>query len=428
MVSPAEAARIHAEEARALLTRLAKVRPFALHMPMVAAAVSPKAQTAIDRYLARKRHELRKLVDRYLRWLHSIDGRRVPPKETRRRFAFLKLRFNSVLAQLDIFADVLTQRSEHEIGVWLAGLDVVPTDALMLPGRFYRLPPVICYLDRGMGAAIRRARTRLPGGGENPVAIIRVPRERMIGSGIASSLVHEVGHQAAALLDLVNSLRQAVQRTQTQFDKEGEIWMLWGRWISEIIADFWSVAKVGVAATQGLMGVVSLPRPFVFRVNLDDPHPIPWIRVKLSCAIGRVLYPHPQWDKLDELWEAYYPLAGLSSQKKRLFHRLEVSLPKFVNVLVNHRPKALQGQSLRQALAVNQRQPARLVVKYRDWRKHPVKMRAASPSLVFAVLAQARFDGRLAPEAESPILENLLKFWALKREIGPVINYLPQFL
>ncbi len=59
--------------------------------------------------------------------------------------------------------------------------------------------------------AIRRARTRLPGGGDNPVAIIRLPRERMVGSGIASSLIHEVGHQGAALLDLVNSLRPLLQ-------------------------------------------------------------------------------------------------------------------------------------------------------------------------------------------------------------------------
>ena len=69
----------------------------------------------------------------------------------------------------------------------------------------------VCYLDRGVGAAIRRARTRLPGGGDNPAAIIRVPRERMVGGGIASSLVHEVGHQAAALLGLVSSLRPVLR-------------------------------------------------------------------------------------------------------------------------------------------------------------------------------------------------------------------------
>ena len=38
-------------------------------------------------------------------------------------------------------------------------------------------------------------------------------------------------------------------------------WQLWERWISEIVADFWSVARVGIASTIGLIGVVSLPRP-----------------------------------------------------------------------------------------------------------------------------------------------------------------------
>ena len=52
------------------------------------------------------------------------------------------------------------------------------------------------------------------------------------------------------------------------------------------------------------MGVVSLPRPFVFRPNTDDPHPTPWVRVKLSCAIGEKLFPHPQWARLAALWES----------------------------------------------------------------------------------------------------------------------------
>ena len=47
---------------------------------------------------------------------------------------------------------------------------------------------------------------------------------------------------------------------------------------------------------MGLMGVVSLPRAFVFRIDLADPHPTPWLRVKLSAAMGQALYPHPQWD------------------------------------------------------------------------------------------------------------------------------------
>ena len=187
------------QEARALLARLARLKPFVLSEPMLSAAsLLPAAQIAIERFLAGGRRELRERVENFLKWLKS-EGQRTSPAEAQRRFVFLRLRFNAVLSQLDLFNQVITQRSETETGVWMSGLDVVSADALALPG-YYEPPPVICYLDRGVGAAIRRARTRLPGGGDNPVAIIRVPRERMIGSGIASSLIHEVGHQGAALL------------------------------------------------------------------------------------------------------------------------------------------------------------------------------------------------------------------------------------
>jgi hypothetical protein len=312
------------QEARALLARLTRVKPFILNEPMLlAASLLPTAQIAIERFLAKGRRELKERVHEFLDWLKGA-GRETSPAEAQRRFVFLRLRFNAVLTQLELFNGVITQRSESENGVWLSGLDVVSADALALP-RYYEAPPVICYLDRGVGAAIRRARTRLPGGGENPVAIIRVPRERMVGSGIASSLIHEVGHQGAALLGLVPSLRPVLQTKQRE-SQEPLVWQLWERWISEIVADFWSIARVGVVSTLGLIGVVSLPRPFVFRMNLDDPHPIPWIRVKLSCAIGNGLYPHPQWQRVAKLWDSYYPVTELDDERRQVLVQQPASL------------------------------------------------------------------------------------------------------
>jgi hypothetical protein len=402
-----------AQEARALLTRLARVRPFALIEPMVpAAALLPNAQTGIERQLAVGRRELRGMVQNFLAWLRGPQASAATAADAQRRFTFLRLKFNTTITQFDLFNDVITQRSEHESGVWLSGLDVVSADALTLPGGYYRVPPVICYLDRGAGAAIRRARTRLPGGGENPVAIIRVPRERMVGSGIASSLIHEVGHQAAALLDLVNSLRPVLQGLQRGGADE-EAWRLWERWISEIVADFWSVARVGVTSTLGLIGVVSLPRPFVFRLNPDDPHPAPWIRVKLSCAIGQALYPHPQWARLAALWESYYPLVDLDPARLQLFAQLQTSMPGLVALLVNHRPKTLRGHTLVEVLDVPARQPARLKGLYHAWCRTPEAMYDAPPSLVFAVIGQARADGQVSPEEESQLLAKLLTHWAL---------------
>src|SRR6266540_4033849 len=116
-------------ETRALMARLARVKSFALQETMLpAAALLPAAQSAIDR------RQLRRLLREFLRWLQQPGSVDATPEEAQRRFTMLRLNFNVVLTQFDLFSDVITQRSENETGVWLAGLDVVSADALALPG------------------------------------------------------------------------------------------------------------------------------------------------------------------------------------------------------------------------------------------------------------------------------------------------------
>lgn len=412
MSTPASALWLLEHEARALLARLDMVKPFALQTPMVMAAGVPRALPAIDAYLQNGRHSLRNLVLRFLEWMKSSGPTGQDPAEAQRRFSFLRLRFNAALTQFDIFADALVQRSEHENGVWLAGLDAFATDALTVSGGYFHIPPLLCYLDRGGGAAIRRARTRLPGGGKNPVAIIRVPRERMVGSGIASSLVHEVGHQAAALLGLVESLRLLLKGMQKGACPDSTAWVLFERWISEIVADLWAVGRVGIGATFGLMGVVSLPRAFVFRMNLDDPHPMPWLRVKLSCAMGKALYPDPQWDALAKIWDTLYPRPDTGPLSEFL-SLIERTIPSFISLLVHHRPKSLRGSSLTDVLVTNATRPPQLRQQWRQWQGSPGAMFSTPPSLAFATINQAKADGRLLPEQEGPMVGRLLRAWAL---------------
>jgi hypothetical protein len=403
------------QEARALLTRLGRVKPLALQESMLpAAGLLPQTEVAIENFLTSGRQHLRSLVDNFLRWLKSPKSSETSAEAAQKEFTMLRLRFNAVITHFDVFENVITQRSESDTGVWLSGLDVLSADALQLRGNFYQVPPIVCYLDRGVGAAIRRARTRLPGGGSNPIGIIRVPRERMIGSGIASSLVHEVGHQAAALLGLVESLRPLLRGLARSNQAESVAWKLWERWISEIVADLWSVARVGVGSTMGLMGVVSLPKPFVFRLNTDDPHPTPWIRVKVSAALGKALYPQPAWDQLTDLWDAYYPIDGVHAEQQRVLLLLQQSIPGLVAILLHHRPEALRGRSIIEALDTQELQPARLQALLRRWRIAPAEMYRARPTLAFATIGQGRADGTISPEEESTVVGKLLTHWAVQ--------------
>ncbi len=417
-MSHAQAIRMIEYEAHSLLERLNEVRPFALTLPMVAAAApSVAAQAAIEKFLADGRSQLRKLARRFLHWLHSPAGSGAAPDLIQRRYAIVRMRFLDMLTQFDVFADALAERSQHNYGEWLGGLDVLAADALQLPCRPYFNPPVICHLDREPGAAIRRVRARMPGGGLTPVAIIRMPRERMVGSAIASSLVHEVGHQGAALLDLVEQLQAMLAQMAAARPAQRQCWLCLRTWLSEIIADFWSVARVGIASTQGLMSVVSLPAAFVTRFSVDDPHPPPWIRVKISAAIGNALYPDQQWQQLADTWDALYPLHQAAPQDAAAFRELERVIPEFAALLAGFRPSTLGGMALGQAFPLADCAPARLRSVWQEQRRNKGTLALLPPTQACAAIGQAKFDGWISATEEVALLRRLLRFWALHSTI-----------
>ncbi len=404
------------QETRALLTRLASVRPFVLQETHVAAAaLSPAALSGIEQHLLAGRRDVHRKAQEYLRWLRG-PGATAPAAEQQRRFWLLRMGFQDALTQFDLFSEVITQRSEHDNGVLLSGLDIAAAEALFLPGRYFEGPPVICSLHRGLGGAIRRARTRLPGGGDNPVALIRIPRERMIGYGIASSLVHEVGHQGAALLRLVESLRAELRPIRLRA-RPRAAWDLWDRWISEIVADYWSISRVGIGSTLGLIGLVSLPRGFVFRPSHDDPHPMPWVRVLLSCAIGDRMYPDPQWQRLAATWRAMYPITGVRPQVADIIAELRTTMPELVSLLVGHRPELLRGRALGEVLRNPDLDRTALLRRFSSWETDPSRMVQAPPTVAFAVLGQARASGRLSPERENQLLRRLIASWAVRSSL-----------
>ncbi|MFM9948288.1 MAG: hypothetical protein ACKV1O_10155 [Saprospiraceae bacterium] len=413
-IAPLEGRQLLIDEANALLVRLHQVQPFEWTMPMVAAAFpSLEAQKSIYHLISNGRVQLRQKTERFIAVLNQ--DQQMPLHKCQSAYSILKLQFNSLLDQFDIFADVVNQRSEHEVGVWIAGLDVFAADALQLEDDFYRAPALVCYLDRGHGAAIRRARTRLPGGKKNPVAVIKIPRERMVGSGIGSSLVHEVGHQGAALLGLIPSLKPLLAHKAAAEPERRIAWKLYELWISEILSDVWSVATLGISATTGLVNVVSLPAYFVFRMPDGDPHPFPWIRVKISLAFGKALYPDPQWNKLEALWEQMYPTAQLRPVQQDLIRELSETLPHFTKLVLQNRPASLEGMALGEVFPTGFRQPAQLRQLYEQWRRNPEAIYKARPGLVFATIGQARADRTISPFEENRLLSQALRQWALMK-------------
>ncbi|MET0417843.1 MAG: hypothetical protein ABW022_17685 [Actinoplanes sp.] len=412
MTAYPSATRFLEHETRALLTRLAAVKPFVLQETAVAAAaLSPAALAGIEDHLIAGRRAVRRHADEYLRWLQG-PGAVASAADQQRRFGAVRRDFQGTLSTFDLFSEVITQRSESDNGVLLSGLDVAAAEALRLPGGYVNGPPVVCALHSSLGGAIRRSRTRLPGGGDNPVAIIRIPRERMIGYGIASTLAHEAAHEGASLLGLVESLRAHLLLTRRGLGRP-DAWRRWELWISEVVADFWSIGRIGIGSTLGLIALVSLPRRVVFRPSDHDPHPVPWIRVLLSCAIGERLYPDPQWRRLAAVWRAMYPVEGVPRRLAVALADLEATIPDLVTMLVGHRPFPLGGHRLGAVLRNPDVCRDALLRRFAAWRAEPDAMHRAPPTVAFAVLGQARASGLLTPEREARLLRRLITAWAV---------------
>jgi hypothetical protein len=180
-----------------------------------------------------------------------------------------------------------------------------------------------------------------------------------------------------------------------------------------VIADLWSISKIGIGSTLGLIGLVSLPRGFVFRPPDEDPHPVPWLRVLLSCAIGDRMYPDPQWDQLAATWRAMYPLASVRREVATLLRQVLATVPDFITVLTEHRSPLLPGRSLGDVLYNPLVHRRALLRRFAAWQAQPRRAALEPPTLAFAVLGQARASGRLTPERESHILRHLITNWAV---------------
>jgi hypothetical protein len=359
-------------------------------------AVSPGALRlapllAIDRALGRQGRAVLHELDGFLEALARDSPR---PAHAQRSLTALRMRAAALATNVDVFADVVVQRAEP---------------ALVLPPGLPR-PAILCYLDRGQGASIRRARTRLPGGGANPVAIVRVPVERMTGVGVGTSVCHEVGHQAAALLELVPAVREPLLRRATVASRR------YARWISEIVADLWALARMGPAATVGMIGVLGLPRAFMLRSSAGDPHPPPWLRVPLSCAFGQALWPDPIWARLHGLWLALHPAPAPGTAAHDELATTATWMPTLVERVLETRVPRLRAR-VGVALPDARCRPEALALRLQ--RDGLDAIEHTDPTHALALVGAARLSGLLEPADEPGLVRDLLTHWALQRELQP---------
>lgn len=259
----------------------------------------------------------------------------------------LELSIARASTTFDTYADVLTQRLSPTIGPFLRGCDVLAADCLS--GRVASLKQVshpIVYIDRGFGASILRTGIPLAAGVLNHVPLIQIPYRKLQEIHNLASVLHEAGHEAMARTGLLGELPNRLIVHLLSKGIRPPVADLMAYWMNEVVPDFWAFCCSSWAQIAGIRDVLSIPSAMVMRINADDPHPTPYIRILLACEWGTRVWGDGPWRELKDDWRLSYPTDQLPLNTQSALQALEETIPHVVEFLIVSRFKRLEGKRI----------------------------------------------------------------------------------
>jgi hypothetical protein len=313
---------------------------------------SPTGWRSLDRTLGVAIEEaLRQAVTQLAREGHVLEAQ-LAAAATAAELARLRAdllgfraRYLAVEAILDFYGDAVNSRTQDRLGAYLRACDVLAGRAMaavLVPlGR--RPPPVLTYLDSGLGASILKAGLRLwDGRAVSPVAAIKIVRHNLLRP---TSLLHEAGHEVAHVLGWTDELaRELRARLAPHGASLAEVW---ASWASEIAADVFAFAHTGHAALAALHDVLAGDPDWVLRHVPGDPHPIGYLRILLGRAMCVRFYGAGPWDDLARTWALTYPPGEAADDNSGLVRRSIDLLPEIVEIVLCTPLRCLGGQAVR---------------------------------------------------------------------------------
>lgn len=255
----------------------------------------------------------------------------------------LRRRYEQVETVLDFYGDAVNTRTSPRLGAVLRGLDALAVDSMDRVLRPLGLvtPPVLTYLDKGLGASILRSGARLWDASLSPVAAIKITRHNLWRP---TSLIHETGHQVAHMTGWTAELGAALH------DRMAPVSVLaaesWRSWAGEVAADVYAFALLGYAPLPALATVVDGPSSKVFRMPPGDPHPFGWVRVLFNAGLCRSWFGPGPWDGIARTWMLRHPLARASRDVQAIARASVAHLPALADTCTRTPLRAFGGAPL----------------------------------------------------------------------------------
>ncbi|HRH48112.1 MAG TPA: hypothetical protein PLP23_05160 [Panacibacter sp.] len=275
------------------------------------------------------------------------------------RRALLKYKADYLRSETTIhfYTDAINTRTQTDVAAMLKGCDVLCNVCMQtfLEPLHKTAPPVITYLDKGLGAAIMKAGLRLWDGSISPVALIKITYHNLVRP---TAVLHECGHQVAHILNW--NMELALLLLQLLKDKDAQVAKAFAGWSSEIAADTVALVTSGYGAVAALHDVVDGDADMVFNYEASDPHPISYLRVLLNCAMCTVLFGAGAWNNLEKEWIENHPLAEADKEAAAIIKKSIPLLPLIAQAILQTKQKAFNNKSITELVNANLVLPAAL--------------------------------------------------------------------
>jgi len=280
--------------------------------------------------------------------------------DTERQLQAFRRQYLRTETTLDFFADALNTRTNAHTGALLRACDSLAQRSMaqLLDQLGLATPVSMCYLEKGLGAAILKADLRLWDGGKAcPVAVIKITHHNLLRP---TALIHEAGHQVAHIAGWNDELRARLGEALQQHGASRELAAVWAGWASEIAADAFAFVHTGFASVAALHDVLAGPSGSAFRYLPGDPHPISHLRVLLGVACCRAFYGDGPWDALAQSWQLLHRPERAAPNVRRIVQESLPLLDTVVQLTLATPMRAFRGQSLRALVAPERVSPKAL--------------------------------------------------------------------
>jgi hypothetical protein len=265
-------------------------------------------------------------------------------QSVQRRLLAFRRRFTQTETVLDFYGDAVNTRTSHKLAGLLRALDIIAerSMAATLKPLGRQAPPVLTYIDKGMGASILRAGLRLwDPDAISPAAAVKITRHNLYRP---TSLIHETGHQIAHLLGWTGEAAACFERELAA--ESPVVARAWAGWASEVVADAFAFAHTGYAAVATLHDVIAGEDASVMRLIPGDPHPVAYIRVLLGVQMCVRFFGAGPWDDLARSWQRTHPLDGTAPLTGELLARSLPLLQRIVEICLLRQMRAFSGRPL----------------------------------------------------------------------------------